>query len=145
MAVTVNTYYQLTELLGDSTIDLDGHTFKVALLNASHVFDPTDTVWADVSANEVANGFGYTTGGATLASVTWSQTTGTATFDFTDPEWTASGGAIGPTAHAVIYDDTVAGDPLMFSIDFDQTITAVDGARIVIQLASTGLFQFIPV
>lgn len=138
-------YHQLTELLGDATIDLDGHTFKVALMNATHTFVPTNTVWADVSANEVANGFGYTTGGATLASVTWSQTTGTATFDFTDPEWTASGGSIGPTAHAVFYDDTVAGGPLMFSVDFGQTITAVDGVRIVIQLAATGLFQNVPV
>lgn len=140
MAVTVQTYNQLTELLGDSTIDLDGHTFKIALMTSSHVFDANNTLFTSVTSNQIANGTGYTTNGATLGSVTWGQTGGVATFDFADPEWTASGGAIGPAGYAVIYDDTAAGDPLMFSINFGTSVTAVDGARLVIRVSSAGLF-----
>ena len=140
MAVTVQTYNQFLELLGDGTLDMDTHTFKIALMTSSHVFNADNTLWTSVASNQIANGSGYSTPGQNLSGVTWAQTGGTVTFDFTDPEWTASGGPIGPTGYAVIYDDTAANDPLMFSINFGTSVTAVDGARLVIRVSTAGLF-----
>ena len=83
-----------------------GATLKLALLTSSATPDATITgnqVWADLSANEIANGFGYTTGGITLASVTASTITGGYKITCTAPVWTASGGSIPAWRYGVIY------------------------------------------
>lgn len=73
------------------------NTFKLALVGSGWTPDNSDTgneVWADVSANEIANGAGYTTGGVTLTGVTTSQTGGVVKFTYTGPitpTWTSSG------------------------------------------------------
>lgn len=54
--------------------------------------------------NEVANGFGYTTGGIALTGVSISRTGNVVKFDCTDPVWTASGGSI-TARFGVIYRD----------------------------------------
>lgn len=77
--------------LGDGTIDLDTDTIKVQLHTST--FAPnasTMGVLADVS-NEVANGNGYTTGGFTLTSPTYTQTAGTAAYKTgNNPSWTGA-------------------------------------------------------
>lgn len=140
MAVTIQTYNQFLELLGDGTLDMDTHTFKIALMTSGFVFDATDTIWTDVSGSELANGNGYTTGGLALTSVTWSQTSGTVTFDFADPTWTASGAGLSGITDAVIYDDTASGDPLMFALDLGGSFSAIAASQFVIQLPGTGFF-----
>lgn len=144
MAVTVSVYDHFLEILGDGSIDMDNDTFKVALLDSSHTFTATDTDWSDVSGNELANGNGYTTGGAALTSVTWGQTSGTVTFDAADVTWTASGGSIGPATDAVIYDDTHASDLILFSIDLDGAKTAEDGADFSLIWNGSGIFTIAP-
>ena len=139
MTITVNVYDHFLEILGDGSIDMDTDTFKIALMDSSHVFAVANTTWADVSANEIANGNGYTTGGAALTSVTWGQVSGTVTFDFANTQWTASGGSISAT-DAVIYDDTSGTDLLICSIDFGGTETAEAGATFSINVNASGLF-----
>ena len=144
MAITVNTYNHLFDLIGAGTVK-EGDTFKAALMNSSHVFTATNTAWANVSANEITAGNGYTAGGATLAGVVildgapgspWK-------IDFNDlnPGWTASGGSIGPYTDLVIYDDTTTSpvDALLYSIDLDGSFTAADGAQIKVLLNAAGL------
>jgi hypothetical protein len=63
-------YTTFKEYAGDATVDLDGHTFKVILLDGDHAFSAAHSVLTDVNSNELPNGNGYTTGGATLADVT---------------------------------------------------------------------------
>ncbi len=78
------------EYVADGTFDLNTDTF-VATLHTS-TFSPnvsTMTVAADLT-NEVANGNGYTTGGNTLAGVTYAQTAGTGKFDANDTAWTGA-------------------------------------------------------
>lgn len=80
--------------------------FKVALVSSAWTpANSTDEVWADVSANEIANGNGYTTGGAAAATVTLNQTSGTVKFTltFASPTWTASGTGIPAWRRAVLY------------------------------------------
>lgn len=109
--------------LGDGTFDLDTHTFKAVLttsaqaIDATFVGSSTNCLYADLT-NEVANGNGYTTGGATLGSVTWNQSAGTITWDAADTAWTLTGGGI-TFKYLIIYDNTVSGDPLVGFVDAD--------------------------
>lgn len=132
-------YPSFKEYMADGTIDLDGDTFKIALLNNTHTYASTDAVWADVSAEE-ASGTGYTTGGAALTSVTWTRSGDTVTFDAADAAWTT---ASFTARYAVIYDDTVTtpvADPLVCFIDFgaDKTVTA---GTFTVQFNASGIFS----
>jgi len=132
-------YDSAKEYIGDGTIDLDTHTFKILLTTNSYTPDrATHTVKADVT-NELSTANGYTAGGATL-TVTWGQTSGTATFDATDVAWTASGGNIGPFRNAVIYDDTAASDELLcYCVLNTSDLTATDGQTFTIQFNASGI------
>lgn len=136
MAVTIDAYDQLIELMSDGYIDMDdatANTFKMGLLNNSHTFTATNTAWASISANEIT-GTGYTAGGQGLTSVTWAHTTGTVKWDSADVSWTAGAGGI-TAYHAVIYDDTTTGSPvdaLMIDINFGQVETAGDGTDFIV-------------
>lgn len=140
MAQTISAYNHLHDLIGAGTVK-EGNVFKAMLLNSSHAFDATDVAVSDISANEVANGSGYSTGGVTLTNVViWNGTPGSPwkfDFDDLDPGWTANGGAIGPYQHVVIYDSTA--DKLLFNIDLDDAYTAADGAQIKAIIPAAGL------
>lgn len=125
--------------IGDGSIDLDTHTFKITLHSASYTPNrATQAVYADLS-NELSTANGYTNGGATLASVTWAQTGGTATFDAADPAWTASGGDIGPFKTAVIR-STSGSEPLLCYCVLDASgLTAADGQTVTIALNASGI------
>ena len=143
MAVTISIYDSFKEYLGDGTIDLDGHTFKVMLLGNAASFDAGHSVLASVSGNQIAAGSGYAAGGAALTGVSWGQTGGTATFDADDVTWTASGGAI--TAYkAAIYDDTPTSpaDPLIGYYDYGSSITMAAAETFLIDFsAANGVLQ----
>jgi hypothetical protein len=135
-------YNSAKEFIGDGTIDLDTHTFKIALFtSASNANTLTNSVLADLT-NQVASGTGYTTGGATLTGVTWAQTGGTATFDADNVSWTASTGSI-TARFAVIYDDTAASDELLAVCLLDTApadVTATDGNQLQINFNASGIF-----
>ena len=121
-------YNQFKAEIMKKTIDLVNDTVKVALLSNSHAFDADNDGWASVSANELASGSGYTTGGATLGSktVTANDSTDKGVFDAADTSWTT---ATFTAYHAVIYDDTPSSpaDPLIASIDFGGAKTVASG------------------
>lgn len=142
MAASITFYQSFREYLGDATIDLDTHTFKVMLTSSTYTPNAaTHTVKADVT-NELSTANGYTAGGATLGSVTWSRSGGTVTFDAADTQWTASGGSI-TARYAVIYDDTAASDELVAYILLDTTpadVTATAGNTFTLQWNASGIF-----
>lgn len=109
--------------LGDGTIDLDSDTLKVSLHTSSYTPAATHSVYGDLT-NEVANGNGYTTGGETLSTVTWTESSGTATLSAANPTWTSSTFI---ARYAVVYDDTPSSPakPLICLFDFstDQTVS----------------------
>ncbi len=143
MAVTINRYDQFPEYFGDGSIDLDDDTFKLELYNSSHVFTQADNDRADISANALATGNGYTNPGQNLSSVMWTNSGGTITFDAANVTWTASGGSIGPATDGVIYDDTStvpATDLLAYSVDFDGAQTAGDGTTFNVNWNASGIF-----
>jgi hypothetical protein len=120
-------------------------SFKVQLLQAVHNFGPTSpntfkialytgaanisaTTTAYTTSGEVPSGGGYTTGGNTLA-ISVSPTSGnnsalvpTAYISFTNTSWT---NATFTCRGALIYNDSVAGDPSVAVLDFgaDKTVS----------------------
>ena len=125
-----------TSLL-DGTFDIDSDTWKMALFTSSSNIGAASTTYAGVT-NEVANGNGYTTGGASI-TLTLSGTT-TVTVDIeTDPSWTASGGSI-VARFAVIYE--VSGNVLCYCL-LDSTpadVTVTDGNSLTVAAHASGVF-----
>lgn len=125
-------------------IDWLSDIINIALVAAAYTPNQsTHEFWSDVVANEVANGNGYLTNGATLASKTLATAALVTTFDAADPAvWTASGAGFA-AAYAVIYDRTPATDatrPLICYIDFGGTKTLAAGDTLTITFNASGIF-----
>jgi hypothetical protein len=124
--------------LANGRIDFASDAFEIILMDTGFVFDPdADHGYANVSADELANGNGYTTGGITLAGVTVTEddTNNYTEVAWNNVTWTASGGSIGPTPGAIIYDNTAASpqaDTVIGYIDFGQEFTQVDGGTLTV-------------
>lgn len=94
-------FFNATGLLGANTAN-----FRAALVASTWTPDNSDTgneVWADVSANEIANGNGYTTGGGALTGVALTESGGTVKFTSSAYVWTASGTGIPAWRRIVVY------------------------------------------
>jgi hypothetical protein len=91
----------------------------------------TKTVTSD---DELSTGNGYTQDTKTLANttVTEDDTNDRAEMSADDVSWTASGGAIGPTPGAILYDDTSPDDTIIGYLDFGGNQSAASGANFTI-------------
>lgn len=114
-------------------LDLVNDTIKVALYAASYTFTATDTVYT--VTGELANGNGYTTGGATLAGNAVTEAA-TALFTATSPSWP---GSTFTCNFAVLYDVSPC-NTLICAIDLGgpQTVT---GGTFTLQTASSGIIR----
>lgn len=100
-----------------------GNTFKLALYTNSASFTAATTAYT--ASNEVGNSGSYSAGGGTLTNVTPTTSGTTAFTDFDDLTFTS---ATITARGALIYNDTVAGDPAVVVLDFgsDKASTAGD-------------------
>ncbi len=130
------TFDSLALKLGDGTIDLDSHAFKVMLLADTYTPDPAHAVLADVSAHEIS-GVGYVAGGAPLPNPTWSRSGGTVTFSADEVTWP---GATFTARYGVIYDDSAPNKDLLFLADFGANKT-VSSATFTLQWNAAGVFR----
>lgn len=145
MAASITFYQSFREYIADGTIDLDTDTFKVTLHTSSYTPNAsTHAVYADLT-NELSTASGYTNGGATLASVTWTRSGGTVTFDAADTTWNASGGTI-TARYAVIRKDGTANaivSPLVAYILLDTTpadVAVTTGNTLTLAWNASGIF-----
>jgi len=102
-------------------VDFVTDTIKIALItDAVAPNQDTHDYWNDLSANEIASGNGYTTGGYTLLSkaLTYDAGTNEVRLDCADPQWLFD--ASKTFRYAVVYKDTgsAATSPLMGYGDF---------------------------
>jgi hypothetical protein len=140
-------YEMAKEYIGDGTFDLDDTAnWKMALFLSSsnaNTLGGTNDVYGDLT-NEHSNANGYTTGGVALTGVTWSQASGTATFDCDNASWTASGGSI-TARFAVIYKDATVNSivkPLLCVSLLDTTpgdVTATSGNPLNVNINASGV------
>jgi hypothetical protein len=104
-----------------------GNTFKLALYDNSASFTAATTAYT--STNEVANSGTYSAGGGTLTNVTPTTSGTTAFTDFGDLSFTSAT----ITAYgAMIYNDSVAGDPSVCILDFGGAKTSTSGTFTII-------------
>ena len=117
-------------------VDFESDSIKVILMDATYTWNKdTDATYADISAHELATGFGYTQNATTLANavITEDDTNDRMECVYDDVTWAASGGNIGPTVGAIFYDDTTSDDTIVGFLDFGSAQTAADGSNLVIQ------------
>jgi len=134
MADTIFTSFKLH--IGDGTFDMDADTFKCALLTSDYTIDATDAVFADLSSE--VSGTGYTSGGATLTNVTWTNSGTTAVLDADDPSWTT---ATITARYAVIYKSGTANsltNPLVCLLDFGAD-KGVTGGTFTVNFNAAGI------
>lgn len=147
MAVTVSGLYVANFLdvfdASQEPINLVGDTCKVALFTNSITPNfSTDTAYgaSPYNANEVS-GTGYTAGGATLGSKTFTESpTGSLMFDAADASWTSS--TFSSARCALVWDDTPTtpvADPAVCLVNFGADY-AVTSGTFTIQWAATGIF-----
>lgn len=83
-------YGPALEGIHKGTIDLDTNAFRMVLVTSSYTPNQsTHDQWDDISANEVANGNGYTTHGK-LLTCTVTRSGLVVTFDCDDQSWISS-------------------------------------------------------
>jgi hypothetical protein len=100
---------------------LPGNVYKIALYTSAATLSNATTVYS--TTNEVV-GAGYTAGGATLTGRVVSLDGTTAVMTFNNATWPSSS----ITARgAIIYNDTVAGKPVISVHDFGADVTSSNG------------------
>lgn len=101
--------------------NLASDTVKILLTNTAPV--ATDATYAGISANELANGNGYTTGGASLTLTSATQTAGVFKYiaAAANPTWTFTGVCV--FRYVVAYDFTATNKDLLGAWDYGSTIT----------------------
>lgn len=130
-------------------IHLAGNTYKMALVKSGHAgtYDASVTAagtpgtgaptTSNLGTDEVAASGSYTAGGFTMTGYTAGASTTTSWIDWTtDPSFTtATISAVG----AMLYNDTVAGKPVISLHDFGGTITSTAGTfTITLPAAAAG-------
>lgn len=138
-------YGAAKEGIAEGAIDLDTANFSVFLATSSYTPSVNvDDTYSDVSANEVPNGSGYTTGGIDLGVLAVTRSAGTVTVDeTTNPAWTT---ATFTCKYAIIArragGSLVAGDLLLGYVDLETgggSISVASGT-LTINWNASGLF-----
>lgn len=136
-----NKFNPFAAYMPNGAVNIASDTIKVLLTNTLPI--ATNGVYTDISANELANGSGYTTGGATVTLVSSTQTSGTYkyTASMANPTWTASG-SMGPFRYAVMYDSSASTKALIGWWDYGSALTLSTTQTFTITLdAVNGVFQ----
>lgn len=130
------------DYLGEG-VNLSTDQFAIALSNtapASETPVPTadgNGVLANVTEVTYTN-----LSARTLTTSSSSQASGTYKLVIADKTLTSTGGSTGPFRYIYVYDDTVAGDPLVCYYDYGSSITLADGESLNIDFDGTnGLFS----
>jgi len=127
----------------DGSIDLASDTLCMALLGAGYTPSDAHSAWSDVSAQEVAAGGGYASGGAVLGSKQLLEDAANRRAYFTSaaPLWPA---ATISAHYAVIYKraggSPAAGDKLLLCLDFGAAVSSTNGNYEVRPDATNGWF-----
>jgi hypothetical protein len=132
-------YNEFKVAVGAKKIDLTADVFKVALLASTSNAGSAALATAQYATltNELATANGYTAGGVTPGTPTYTQTAGTATFDIADASWTATGTLT--ARFAVLYDFTATNKDLVAYMLLDSTpadVVVSTGNTLTIQIAN---------
>lgn len=138
-----NKFNLFVDDLCKGVINLNSDTIKVMLTNTAPV--ATNHVYSDISGTELANGDGYTTGGATVSGTGVSNASGTETMTASATTWTSVTGSMGPFRYVVYYDSTPATKTLIGWYDYGSSLTlnGVNGDTFTVTPAAGDLFTMV--
>lgn len=129
---TYNKFQSFVEALAEKVHNLGSDTLKVVLTNTAPA--NTNTVLANIT--QIANGNGYTTGGATATIASSAQTSGTYKLTLNDVVFTASG-TMGPFRYAVLYNSTATNGELIAWWDYGSNLTLASGDSFTVDFDAT--------
>jgi hypothetical protein len=141
---TFNKLNSVAALPWNGGCNLATDALKVMLTNTPPV--ATNQVYGDVSGGELTTANGYTAGGATVTTISSTQTSGLWILlaSCASPTWSASG-AVGPFRYVIVYDTTPTtplNKPLLGWWDYGAAIVMQNGDTFTVQLdAVNGLLQ----
>jgi hypothetical protein len=123
MAASFNKCNGWVNSIHNAGVVLSSDALKLELSDTATV--AANTVYGDISGNELANGNGYTTGGGAVTVTTNSQTGGTYTLAANQVVWTSDTGDMGPFRYVTLYDSTPTTilKPLVGWWDYGSSIT----------------------
>lgn len=113
-----NKFNSFVEAVAEKVHNLGSDTLKYALTNTAPV--AANTQLSDIT--QVANGGGYTTGGATITTTSSAQTSGTYKLVLADVTFTATTG-FGPFRYVVLYNSTASNSEVIGWYDYGSSIT----------------------
>jgi len=128
--------------LGEGEYDIASDTFKLGIVDDTITPLITDTTptWSDYSANEVS-GTGYTTGGETLTTVTWTESpAGVWTMDSDNIVIAYNVAGFGDGYWGILYDDTHGSGEAFSFIDLGGPV-GNDSEALQINVPALGWFS----
>ena len=126
---------KFAEWIGYATkaANVGSDTFTIALTNTGPTA-ATDSVLTDITQISYAN-----LSSRVLTTTSSAVTTGTLNLILADLTLTASGGSVAAWRYVVIYDETVAGDPLVAFADRGSSVTLADGESVLLDFVGSAL------
>jgi|WetSurMetagenome_2_1015567.scaffolds.fasta_scaffold71360_5 hypothetical protein len=141
---TFNKFDSFVEYLAEQVFNFQTDTLKIVLTDTAPV--ATNSVYADISATELANGHGYTTGGLAVTMTSSGQTSGTYKLILADVVLLAAGGSVGPFRYFVLVDTTPTSPlkPLVGWWDYGSSLTLATGESVTVDFSpATGAVQIV--
>ena len=129
---TFNKFNSFVEAVAEKVHNLGSDTLKYALTNSAPVAG--NTVLANIT--QIANGNGYTTGGATVTISSSAQTSGTYKLVLADVTFTATG-SMGPFRYVVLYNSTATNSELIGWWDYGSSLTLATGETFTVDADPT--------
>lgn len=127
---TFNKFNAWAETMVESA-NLGSDQFVIALSNSAPV--ATNSVLADITQITYTN-----LSSRNVTTTSSSQTSGTYTLVLQDLVMTASG-SVGPFRYVVLYDDTLAGDPLVGWWDYGSSITMANAETFTVDFTGAAI------
>jgi hypothetical protein len=133
MGVAGNKFNATAAAPYNGAVNLSSDTVKWLLTNTAPV--ATNSVYTDISGNELAGSTGYTTGGASATTTSSTQSAGLykLILSLASPTWTA-GGTWAPFRYIVAYDFTASTKPLLGWWDYGSVVNLSSGNTFTIAL-----------
>ena len=133
-------FEEFAKMLGSENFVFGSDTTKVALFDTSASWAANAASPVYSSTNEVTGvGSSYTAGGATIASPTYTEASGVATFDGANITWSQDASGFTGATSALIYDDTNASKMAIGWVDLGSAVSQQDG-DVTISWSGSGIF-----
>ena len=129
-------FHSYAARLAQGQLNLATDSIKLALSNSAPNV-ATGAVLTDIT--QISAGNGYVAGGFALAGSAITDVSGLWTRDFSDLVVTASGGAIADFRYPILFDDTIANDPLIAFSDLGAVISLSDGESYRFEFNAAGV------